>query len=204
MSAQPLARSRPAENAERLREIVRWKRGHHVFHVYLTAMNSLLEDCLGLLAGREWQSLEAELDELTNLYDASTAGMRYAADFAPDDYTEVVRPSMEPPFLSPGFSGVMNREHREMLSGVRCLRAAIRREPAGVPRPVGDAWTRLEDAQRRNRASHEFVCRRFVPDGVSLLRGFHRERRRLEQARGEESGDGDGARAVAPSARASA
>jgi hypothetical protein len=204
MTTQRIAVATPAPTPDRIRGIARWKRGHHVFHVYLTAMNSLLDESVALLADHEWSRLEARLQQLTTLYDASTAGMRYAADFAREDYASVVRPSMEPPFMSPGFSGVMNREHREMLAGMRRLRAAVRDRPAPMPGAVADAWAELQEAQRRNRANHELVCRRFVADGVSLLRQFHQKRRAHEQATGEEDGDGDGRGAVASGARAGA
>jgi hypothetical protein len=194
MTAPPLATG--PVSPDRLRSLVRWKLGHQIFHIYLTAMNSLLDESFEELAAREWRALSAALDHLTTLYDASTAGMRYAADIAPEDYAAVVRPSMEPPFMSPGFSGVMNREHREMLAAVRRLRSAIRAETAAPPPSVQDAWSRLEDAQRRNRASHELVCRRFVPNGVSLLREFNAERRRREKATRKEDNHGDGRRAV--------
>ena len=41
---------------------------------------------------------------------------------------------------------------------------------------------RLTRAQKDNRASHMLVCRKFVPDGQSLLRDFFRQRREQEGA----------------------
>ncbi|NUS45940.1 MAG: hypothetical protein HOQ24_19885 [Mycobacteriaceae bacterium] len=157
--------------------IRRWKLGHHVFHLYLLAMNTELPVALRHVLHERWQNLSDVLDRLTILYDASTASMKYAADFDSDQYTSLIRPSMSPPFMSPGFSGELNKDHSTMLALMKELRHTLKvrlrdSRSAGVPDEVATAATALWSAQARNRRHHMLVCERFVPDGGSLLREY--------------------------------
>lgn len=154
----------------------RWKGGHHAFHVLLVAMNTRLDQASELLDRGEYDTAAPLLDELAGLYRAATALMRYASDFRCEDYEALVRPSMMPPFASPGFSGLANQDHAIMLDRMARLRVAVARDEEASAR-VKAAGTRLTVAQKDNRASHMLVCRRFVPDGQSLLREFFRQRR---------------------------
>ena len=160
---------------------VRWKRGHQAFHLYLVAMNGVLNDALLALDAGEQSALTASLRDLAVLYDAATAGMKYAADFATEDYETVVRPSMMPPFVNPGFSGLLNRDHAVMLNQLRSLRtqlvSTLGREQSEWPPAASAAMQAVRVAQQRNRAHHMLVCRKFVSDGVSLLRDFYANQR---------------------------
>ncbi|WP_103501460.1 hypothetical protein [Streptomyces sp. SM14] len=156
--------------------LLRWRLGHQLFHLHLTLMNRLLDAAVSAAHDADWPRLLPALERLTVLYDSATAAMTYSSDFDRAVYREQVRPTMEPPFVSPGFSGVFNREHREMTALLRRLRRATRAvEPGGVPGEVRIAESRLRAAQARNRANHERICDSCVPDGGSLLR------RHLEQ-----------------------
>ncbi|UED83885.1 hypothetical protein [Streptomyces profundus] len=150
----------------------RWRLGHQLFHLLLTAMNRELDRASAAAGSAGWPPLIAALKRLTVLYDAATATMSYAADFGPDTYREQVRPTMRPPFVSPGFSGVFNREHRELTTLMRALRRTLGELAAGggLPAEVAEAADLVRGAQRRNRANHLRVCEACVPDGVSLLR----------------------------------
>lgn len=156
------------------RAVLRWKVGHQLFHLHLAAMNTLLVDARRALDRRRWLELADSLDQLRILYDAATATMRYASDFSPATYEGLIRPSMAPPHLSPGFSGVLNLEHEQMLERFRGLRRGFKQlQRAGdIPAAVGEAGSRLWAAQSRNRKNHVLVCERFVPEGKSLLKEF--------------------------------
>jgi hypothetical protein len=158
----------------------RWKRGHHAFHVLLVAMNTLLDRIAGLLEEEEWDEAGAAMCELARLYDAATAAMGYTSDFPRVEYETLLRPSMMPPFASPGFSGVFNAEHAVMLAGVRRIRTWVQERGEQAPEPVLAAWERLREAQQANVDSHMLVCRKFVDDGVSLLKEFFDQRKEAE------------------------
>jgi hypothetical protein len=154
--------------------VLRWKLGHQLFHLHLAAMNGLLVQADDALGKARWTELEAAFGKLTVLYDAATSTMRYAADFSQELYERVIRPSMAPPFMTPGFSGLLNIEHEQMLTRLTALRREFKAaDRAGrVPGGVRGAATRLWSAQSRNRRHHIFVCEKFVPEGKSLLSEF--------------------------------
>jgi len=167
-------------SADARRAVLRWKLGHQLFHLHLAAMNTLLVDARAALDAARWPELVERLDRLRVLYDAATATMRYAADFSQDTYERLIRPSMAPPFLSPGFSGVLNLEHEQMLERFRVLRRRFKKtqRAGGIPAAVGEAGARLWSAQSRNRKNHVLVCAKFVPEGSSLLNEHFRARER--------------------------
>lgn len=163
--------------------ITRWKLGHHAFHVYLVAMNTLLEDALKAAKSADWPPLSRSLRELTILLDATTASMKYASDFPSRLYEDLVRPSMMPPFLSPAFSGELNREHELMLDQVKELRRCLRAGD-GLPEEVTEALSDLRSATARNRRHHMLVCEKHVEGGVSLVREFYEDKEQSNQESG--------------------
>jgi hypothetical protein len=167
----------PRLTEEQATAVRRWKIGHHTFHLQLVAINSVLEDAFAALRDCDWPRLAGRLRELRLLYDAATVSMKYAGSFERDTYATFIRPSMDEQYVGAGFSGRFNREHAVMLSGLKQLKSEVRlaldveSEPAGVRAASDELWS----AQARNRRNHMFVCQRFVPDGVSLLRQYFRK-----------------------------
>lgn len=159
------------------RAIRRWKLGHHLFHLYLVTMNSAMQRAEESLRAHRWDALEAELADLTVLYDAATAAMKYAAGFQPESYEGVIRPSMGQPLLSPGFSGRLNSDHQTTLRLLRGLKEDFKRARAEseVPESLVGTWRRLMSAQSKNRREHVLICTKFVPDGKSLLADYFAE-----------------------------
>ncbi|GAA0624531.1 hypothetical protein GCM10010174_49720 [Kutzneria viridogrisea] len=149
----------------------RWKLGHHLFHHVLSLMNSRIDAISAALHGEDWTGIKVMLDELTVLYDAATATMHYASNFPPDAYENTVRPSMEPPWMPPGFSGVFNQEHAVLLRRLGDLKPRLRgtRATERMPEPVARSARALWKSQSRNRREHKLICEKFVPGGESLL-----------------------------------
>ncbi|MFF7726822.1 hypothetical protein [Streptomyces sp. NPDC008001] len=161
----------------------RWKLGHQLFHLLLTTMNSTLDDTSAAVDAARWASVRHGLERLRTLYDAATAAMAYASDFPASAYADDVRPTMEPPFAPPGFSGTLNQEHRVMTERARALTAALADLSPLTPSlaAVHLDVALLRAAQRRNRKAHAAICERCVPDGASLLRQ-HTTRQRSGRA----------------------
>jgi tryptophan 2,3-dioxygenase len=177
--------------------IRRWKLGHHAFHLYLLAMNTELPVALDLLERRSWHGLTASLHKLIRLYDAATASMKYAADFDPAEYEQLIRPSMAPPFLSPGFSGEQNADHSTMLGLMARTQTTMKRllrnsRLGDIPADVRAAATALWAAQSRNRRHHVLVCDKFVPGGGSLLKDHFARSENQLVSHGEEITSGHG------------
>ena len=142
----------------------RWVRGHHVFFILIQA----------LLLAHEWLSramhvaqpsgVHAMLDWATELWWAAGAAFRFAGDFDQRLYATIVRPSMCPPYLSEGFSGLHSVDHAELMG---LLKAA---------RPTIDDRRLMHPAAHRSYLwalssvydSHVYVCEEFVNQGPSL------------------------------------
>ncbi|MFD8996425.1 hypothetical protein [Streptomyces abikoensis] len=135
-------------------------------------MNSTLDDTLAAVGAARWASVRHGLERLRTLYDAATAAMAYASDLPASVYANDVRPTMEPPFAPPGFSGTLNQEHRVMTERARALTAALGNLSPLTPSlaVIHHEAALLRSAQRRNRKAHAQICERCVPDGASLLR----------------------------------
>ncbi|MEV5510333.1 hypothetical protein [Streptomyces orinoci] len=160
-----------ALSADQETAIRRWKLGHHVFHLHLTVMNTHLIALRTALEQENWPACRRLLDILTRLYRASTASMRYASDFPKETYTGLLRPAMEPPWVSPGFSGKFNTDHERMLGLLKSVRGPLKQaaRDGSAPAEVCQAARRLWQEQSRNRAHHKLICEKFVPGGTSLL-----------------------------------
>lgn len=173
----------PAEDPE-IAAVGRWILGHQTFHLQLVAMLSVIDRCREGLEKGDRPLLTRSLGDLRRLFDASTANMVYTASFSPHLYVEAVRPSMMPPYLSPGFSGQLSHEHHLLLAELRRLRVALEGRWGGDepwPVDVAEAWRQIGEAIRRNRNNHGLVCQRFIPNGSSLLIEFLTARAQSEE-----------------------
>ncbi|MGJ9423273.1 hypothetical protein [Aeromicrobium sp. CF3.5] len=145
--------------------------------MHLVTMTSMLDEARAALQEPRWDVVCDRVHHLCVLYDAATSTMQYASDFGQDMYEQLIRPSMAPPFVSPGFSGVFNLEHEQMASSLRDFRHRFKQlqRSAQVPAEARDAAKQLWRAESRNRRSHVLICERFVPEGKSLLSAYFAE-----------------------------
>jgi hypothetical protein len=154
--------------------IRRWKLGHHVFHLHLAMMNTHLIALRAALDSENWPECLGQLELLARLYRGATASMRYASDFPPAAYGQLLRPAMEPPWVSPGFSGKFNADHERMLDLLKSVRGPLKQAVRNgrASDDVGEAARQLWREQSRNRAQHKLICEKFVPGGKSLLQEY--------------------------------
>lgn len=147
-------------------------------------MNTVLEVAIDSVKHRDWPCVTSSLERLTILFNASTATMKYSADFPRSLYEDLIRPSMMPPFLSPGFSGQLNSEHKVMLDKFQSFRSMLTEElgqKQDWPTDLAEAWSSLLKSQVYNRKHHGLVCQKFVDDGTSLLREFYANKQDLNK-----------------------
>lgn len=174
-----------------LEAVLRWQLGHQVFHLQLVTMNSLIDTAQGHLKAQRYGRFRQSIHRLCRLFEASTATMAYASDFEKHWYDQVIRPSMAPPWVSPGFSGLLNQDHTVMLKQVKALRARLKQQlgkkRALWPKPVLAALDELTQAIQRNRDNHGLICQEFVPGGKSLLKDFYRQQRSQKKSKGSRS-----------------
>jgi hypothetical protein len=178
------AASSQSLSAAHQRAIRHWKQGHHVFHILLVTMNTEIESCLIAIQKHKWEEAVRVLHLLRLLFEAATHTMVYTADFQISLYESFIRPSMTTPFVSPGFSGLLNKEHALMLQAMHqlgtLLNQILGQQRENWPADLARAWSKLGLAQAYNRRKHALVCRKFVPDGDSLLRQFYQQQKQMK------------------------
>ena len=154
--------------------LILWKEGHQALHIYLVAINTVIHHAKEALKEDDQPKISCCLGRLVTLYDASTATMQYSAGFPEHLYEDVVRPSMAPPMLPPGFSGKLNTEHRVMIASFKQLSRALRESYGSHisewPMQISREWAVLQKAKTANLERHNLICSQFVPDRPSLLR----------------------------------
>lgn len=168
--------------------INRWKRGHQVFDLLLDGINQ----CLARLKSRDLITEQNEVAEglrsTARMFRASTIAFNYASDFSSAAYTEVVRPSMQPPNQPEGFSGQLNAKHREFkknFGDIEILLEKIYGTDTNLwAREVREAWYELLTAKTENQRQHGRVCQKFVPNGQSLLREYLKKTKEITDKQG--------------------
>ncbi|WP_328958029.1 hypothetical protein [Kitasatospora purpeofusca] len=191
-TAERAPSTEPDSEAQPSAALHRWRIGHQLFHLQLGVMISTLDTAMDAAQDGRHRPLIAAMDELALLYDAATATMSYTAGFAPEAYSREVRPTMEPPFLPEGFSGALNREHSTMTAQLHTLFQTLNQlpDPPEDDTDLAAATARLHEARRRNQANHVAICRRFVPDGVSLLQAHLDEQEKQARTSADQPGCG--------------
>lgn len=142
----------------------RWVRGHQIF----VALTQGLIFSFQEIASRADRENDSELRTFVNLAITLLAGcaaaLEFTGDFPPEDYTNIIRPSMRPLFVSETFSGLVSIDHGHFVKTLRELKPAL-------------DLVRHRDALRHDRLaqavsavyeSHKFVCERFVGKQPSL------------------------------------
>jgi hypothetical protein len=146
----------------------RWVQGHHVFLILIQGLIISLncfESAFNDDAREE--SLNA-LELATALMDGSSAALHHAGDFPSVVYEETVRPTMMPPNVPPGMSGILARDHRhliKLLHSQRPLYGAL--EPT-----LKQKYNEFVTAFGRAYDAHKLVCAHFRGgERPSLLNG---------------------------------
>jgi hypothetical protein len=143
----------------------RWLVGHQLFFALIQGA------ILGLNCFSRAASVEAipEAEEGLALaavfMQSSAAAMKFASDFAPDDYEATVRPAMAPPKVREGFSGLQTRDHAYLVRVFAAVKPALA-TLAGRSQAHGEFVESVVSAY----AAHEYICARFRGDVLPSLR----------------------------------
>jgi hypothetical protein len=144
----------------------RWRIGHHVFFA-LTQGVIIALSCFRQACADEDIDLAARMLRLaTRLLAASAAAFVFTAEFSAAQYHAQVRPSMEPPGVSAGFSGLMSPDHHYLVKLLGVLRPQLR----DLPSPLAPAHRSFVMAMGTVYEAHKYVCARFGGDRSASLR----------------------------------
>lgn len=144
----------------------RWRAGHHLFFVQIQSLVIAVNCLTAAFEADDLAGAESALTLMTVLMASSAATLRFAADFSPADYDELVVPSMKPPYLEPGFSGIQSRDHLYLVRLLMKLKPRFRTlDPRLAP-----THQRFVEALADAYDAHALVCSRFGgEDRPSLL-----------------------------------
>jgi hypothetical protein len=133
----------------------RWLRGHQIFLVLIQAMIQIVAT---LTQRPQRTDRDAALAMLTTLFEASAAAMRHTGNFDPDIYDRMIRPSMAPPHIVNGFSGLFSSDHRQLVQLLRSEGDTLRQGAFACPHLQQQMITALG----RLYDNHGAVCAQFV------------------------------------------
>ncbi|CAM4035136.1 hypothetical protein NONI108955_05405 [Nocardia ninae] len=141
-----------------------WVRGHQLFAVLTQAATvSMRHACARARLG-DSTAAAAGLETTAAVFRCSAAALRLTAGFAADEYRERVRPLMEPPRVTAGFSGILSVDHRALVDALRKWQAY------SETRELSGGAALLRDALAEVYAAHVGVCERFVGEQAPSLR----------------------------------
>lgn len=135
----------------------RWILGHHVFVVIIQSLLVALGCFEDALKDGETGAAEAALAEATELMWGAAASLKFTGDFTPDEYDDIVRPTMMPPSAPPGMSGLLAVDHRCLVKTLVHLKEVFTNLDPQL-RPQHRAFTQAFEATYE---SHKHVCAHF-------------------------------------------
>lgn len=134
----------------------RWRCGHRLFFVVTQGIFAALSGMARAVSEDDRPTATSALSAAATLSRSAATALRFTADFPAQAYADTVRPSMMPPSVPPGFSGVQGPDHQVLVELYRRMRPVF---AALDP----EAWPirAFQDATAEMFAAHMGVCDRF-------------------------------------------
>jgi hypothetical protein len=146
--------------------LYRWRLGHHVFLVVIQNLIIACNCFEDAIMSDQQEEAQAALGLATTLMQGAQAALRFTGDFAPEEYEEIVRPSMMPPQSPPGLSGLLSIDHQHLV------KTLVRLKPMflNLTPPLQAQHALFVQALDETYEAHKFVCARFIGEEQPSLR----------------------------------
>jgi hypothetical protein len=145
----------------------RWILGHQIFAVLTQGVVFAFEGFERTTGDGDEAAAEAWLRLAVELFHATAAAFRFAADFPPAAYRDIIRPLMMPPRVGAGFSGLLSADHRALVEVMTRLRPVMGETAARH----AEAHAALRQAHVQVYDDHKMVCAAFDGAESPSLRG---------------------------------
>lgn len=145
----------------------RWLIGHRVFFALTQCLIIALQSFATALSIRDSDGARRQLKLAAGLLDGSAVAFKFTSEFGAQQYEHTVRPSMEPPFVSDGFSGLLSPDHLYLVRLFTTLRPVLQALPGTELAADHQGFV---SALRGVYATHKLVCSRFGGDTEPSLR----------------------------------
>lgn len=132
----------------------RWMRGHFLFFSLIQSLT---------LVHKRFDHHESSLKIASNLFLASISAFRYGTNYCSSDYQDIIRPSMQPPEYSPGFSDQNSLDHIELLSSISKVKADLLYDNGN-----GEDLKNYKNSISILYENHAIVCEKAVGNVASL------------------------------------
>jgi hypothetical protein len=149
-----------------VKALTRWKTGHKAFLIHLQGLIVALRRFRSAIEGDDLDAADDHLRAAAGLMFSSAALMRFTGDFDRQAYETVVRPSMCPPNTIEGFSGLLSRDHREVVRLIGQLKPIF----AALPKRLHDSRQLFLAGAAAVYESHKYVCELFGGGATNSLR----------------------------------
>jgi hypothetical protein len=143
--------------------IRRWITVHHIFIAQLQGLLLVHRILRDDLTRGDMTAAGRDLLIAAELLRASAAAMALAKGIESGEYANEVRPSMQPPNVAQGFSGLWSADHAAVLQTMRQVGPILSNTPALGP--CRDTYLRILS---KVYVAHADICAAFVGSGASL------------------------------------
>jgi hypothetical protein len=135
----------------------RWIQGHHVFLILIQGLIISLNCFESAFHDGVLEEGLSALEVATALMNGSSAALHHAGDFPPSIYNENVRPTMMPPNVLPGMSGILARDHRHLVKILHSQRPLY----GTLEPPLKQKYNEFVAAFGGTYEAHKLVCAHF-------------------------------------------
>lgn len=136
----------------------RWIRGHQIFATLTQGLLFSLRSMVQSIRTGDAKATMRHADLSVSLLRGSRETFLFTGDFSPEDYMQIIRPSMMPPAVPIGLSGLMSIDHRSLVQLFREIRPSLKQ--------LRDHYPMQHDALLLEFSkvydSHIHVCENFV------------------------------------------
>lgn len=143
-----------------------WRVGHLAFFPLIQGALVGLRTFMSAADDGDDENAVAALRFAADCLSGSIRAMEFAADFSPAEYRSQVRPTMAPPFLPEGLSGLMSADHHHLVKTFPAA-AWLARQSAPEVQCAYDAVVAVVES---SYAAHVHVCDRFQGAATTSLR----------------------------------
>lgn len=154
------------ENIQERHPLTRWKVGHRAFFSQMQGAALALHRFQDAVEQGRLQIARNALEDAGHVLEGSAAAFRFTGDLPPRLYKQVILPSMAPPNVGEGFSGLLSTDHDHLRTLTQDLKSTFDTLPSELRR----AHERFRWSYEQCMRSHLFVCLEFGGDERASVR----------------------------------
>jgi hypothetical protein len=149
-----------------LNPLHRWRMGHHIFLAIIQGLIVAFHCFDYAMHSADLHEGKEALKLATILMRGSGVALQFTGGFHVDEYLRIVRPSMTPPNLEAGFSGLQSIDHQYLIKQLTRLKSTL----LALDPCLATEYRLFLQELDATYDSHKFVCAQFRGDKQHSLR----------------------------------